>query len=864
MRTANKTIRKILSIALCLALVLSCVPILSFNAGAAEIVITVGETLSVDGIDSVTLKFIPESDGEYTLSSDSSTDPYVTLYDSQMNHISGADDANGLDFCLTHSLAAGEVYYFVLCDYHSTNINYSVTLTKTHDHQGGEATCKGKACDICGEYYGAGDSTKHQGGTATCLGKLCEFCDNYYGEADENNHDLSGYATCQGEYCYTCDNYIKGEVDTDNHLWDNSSCVCGAVCENHIWEDGYCNICEAEHEHEEYGDDGKCVVCGYQYYNLVVIDGSQKSYYTDISDAVYNAPEGSTIKLIGDCCTWADSVYFEKSIILDLNGYAIDCVSSEDLVFNANVTIEDSVGTGECVYIELVFNTLCTINGGSFTGYLGFNAEGTTAEDYLGENKNFYSLGEFCPTEPIDASQATSLTNVRVASSGGCNYENGFCIYCGSLEAPELNSENYYEIDNPGKLFWFSKKVNSGESSINAVLTRDIAVNPGTFNENGEYIQLDDEYVYDWEPIGKDYDLRYKGCFDGNGKTISGLYFNDDSIEYVGLFGCIGSASTIKNVRVKNSFLSGKTYTGGIVGLSYGKVTKCSSAATVKSVFFAGGIVGCITYSGSVENSYNIGSIEATNYCAGGIAGSNENQITSCYNIGEVTAPYYVGGISGVNSESTNAKTSNSYYLSNFDNENGGKTAEQFASGEVAYLLQRDNTEQVWGQDSNQAGATPIFDSTGLYTVVKVCSGYSVANVGDTNGDGTVDVTDYQALVNAILADNHEQVEKAEYDDIIRYDLDGDGVLDVLDASLMHLFINGFTSVGVYAIGDYDCNGKAFEEADILAMEEAMKKPENLATYQKYACDLNADGKVSYDDFNTLTSMFPLYFVGEE
>ena len=37
--------------------------------------------------------------------------------------------------------------------------------------------------------------------------------------------------------------------------------------------------------------------------------------------------------------------------------------------------------------------------------------------------------------------------------------------------------------------------------------------------------------------------------------------------------------------------------------------------------------------------------------------------------------------------------------------------------------------------------------------------------------------------------------------------------LDVIDAYLLHLFINGFTTVDVYAVGDYDLNGKAFEEA---------------------------------------------------
>ena len=417
----SENIRKALSIVLCLAFIISYIPVLSFNAGATDIIITEGETLTVNGVDSVTLKFVPESDGEYVLESDSSTDPYVSLYNSEMVFIVGADDyEGGYDFRLVHTYTAGEVYYFVLGDYDSGDeedgiISYSVTLTKSHEHQGGEVTCKGQKCDICGEYYGEVDSTKHQGGTATCRGQQCELCYTYYGEIDENNHDLSGYATCQGEYCYICDNYIKGEVDLNNHLWENGACVCGAVCGDHIWNDGYCDICGSEHEHQTYDDDGKCTVCGYQYYNLVVIDGSQKSYYTDISNAVYNAPEGSVIKLLDECYTWGDSLYFEKSVVLDLNGQIIGCVSSENLVFNASVTINDSVGRGTFEYIDLEFNTICTINGGNFNSYLSFNAEGTTAEDYLGNNKNFYSLGEVCATEPVFIATTAVACNFNIS-----------------------------------------------------------------------------------------------------------------------------------------------------------------------------------------------------------------------------------------------------------------------------------------------------------------------------------------------------------------------------------------------------------------------------------------------------------------
>ncbi len=135
-------------------------------------------------------------------------------------------------------------------------------------------------------------------------------------------------------------------------------------------------------------------------------------------------------------------------------------------------------------------------------------------------------------------------------------------------------------------------------------------------------------------------------------------------------------------------------------------------------------------------------------------------------------------------------------------------------------------------------------------------NGYSASNVGDINEDGTVNVNDYQQLINTILADNHEQIETESYDNIIRYDLNGDGYLDALDAHLMNLLINGLTTVDIYAVGDYDCNGKAFEEADLIAIKHAIENPPKLSTAEKYASDINCDGKLSAEDLTEFTAIY--------
>lgn len=133
----------------------------------------------------------------------------------------------------------------------------------------------------------------------------------------------------------------------------------------------------------------------------------------------------------------------------------------------------------------------------------------------------------------------------------------------------------------------------------------------------------------------------------------------------------------------------------------------------------------------------------------------------------------------------------------------------------------------------------------------------------DTNLDGEIDENDYQALVNAVLQDNHEQIETAKYDDLIHYDLVMDGYLDVLDAAVMALVVNGLKTIDeVYDIkkGDYDLDGEAFTENDLIAMYHVLSDIDSsaptLSTSQKFAADLNYNGKVDEDDLNRLISRY--------
>ncbi len=498
---------------------------------------------------------------------------------------------------------------------------------------------------------------------------------------------------------------------------------------------------------------------------------------------------------------------------------------------------------------------------------------------------------------------------------------NGFCTVCGGYEpAPVVYNEESYsnvaEISNAGQLFWYAENWMSCpvydeendeyyETSVGAVLTKEIDLNPGyTFDEDGSYLtdstaQSYNPVLREWKPI-KNYAWV---DFDGQGHTIRGLYINTPEERNVGMF-AFNDYYTIKNITLTNGFVYGGDNTAALVGYNTGSVINCHSDIAVKGNGVIGGIVAY--HSGSeVKNCSNTGSviIYGSSSATGGIVGSvyGYSTVTNCYNTGYIKGGINVGGIVGDGDDadisncyntgiilsnysdahaiSGGGTIENCYKLSIQDNGADEKTNAQFASGEVAYLLQANQNveeiydenwnvigeeqEQVWGQDSNRPGATPIFDTTGLYKVIKIgeTGKYSVANMGDTNADENVDITDYQALINTILAEDPEneavkQLESASYDDVIRYDLDADGSLDALDASYMEKMVNGNNNVKVFAVGDFDKNGKAFEEADLSAIKLAILTPAKLSTAQKYACDINADGKVSQDDLIKLIGVY--------
>lgn len=295
-------------------------------------------------------------------------------------------------------------------------------------------------------------------------------------------------------------------------------------------------------------------------------------------------------------------------------------------------------------------------------------------------------------------------------------------------------AENPYQITSAAELYWFAGLVNgtltdvTKNSSACAKLMNDITVNNNLLDrityKTDDDGNLTNEVAnggnfISWTPIGAA-NNSYQGTFDGNGKTISGLFFNDSQKSHVGLFDNIYMA-TIRNVGVVDSYFFGEHYVGGVCAF---------------------GVDGTIT------GSYNTGVVSGEG-CVGGVCGTGSSvTITDSYNTGSVSGNDDVGGVFGYGE---NCTINNCYYLkaegtdlggingADVEGQAEGKTAAQFASGEVAYLLQdgqkvgEDGTiPQVWGQNIDNDGekqSFPVFSNAKVYKP----SESSPCKVGYTN-----------------------------------------------------------------------------------------------------------------------------------
>ena len=205
-----------------------------------------------------------------------------------------------------------------------------------------------------------------------------------------------------------------------------------------------------------------------------------------------------------------------------------------------------------------------------------------------------------------------------------------------------IEGNGTYTVTSADGLLNVAELVNGGKSDINITLDTDI-----------------DLTGKDWTPIGTDYDNSYKGTFDGGGHTITGLTITTKD-QFVGLFGYLNRAGTVKNVvmegiQITSNHMFGNT--GGVAGYSWGTIENCSVSGSVSGTKCVGGVVGA-QKAGSITGCSSSATVKGT-VDVGGVAGEKWGSMTACYATGNVTleidSPKNIsgGGLVGFNGGSS-------------------------------------------------------------------------------------------------------------------------------------------------------------------------------------------------------------------
>ena len=264
-----------------------------------------------------------------------------------------------------------------------------------------------------------------------------------------------------------------------------------------------------------------------------------------------------------------------------------------------------------------------------------------------------------------------------------------------------IESDGSYTVTSADGLMNVAELVNGGKTDINITLDKNI-----------------DLTGKDWTPIGTSFDNSYTGTFDGGGHTITGLTITTKD-QFVGLFGYLNRAGTVKNVVMEGvQITSNQIYggsIGGVVGYSWGTIENCSVSGSVSGTKCVGGVVGA-QKAGSITGCSSSATVKGT-VDVGGVAGEKWGSMTACYATGNVTleidSPKNLsgGGLVGFNGgssvlacyatgnvTSTGSSTGNVHI--------GGFLGDNYTTVTACYW--KNNHEQGIGYNKKSTGATKV------------------------------------------------------------------------------------------------------------------------------------------------------------
>lgn len=362
----------------------------------------------------------------------------------------------------------------------------------------------------------------------------------------------------------------------------------------------------------------------------------------------------------------------------------------------------------------------------------------------------------------VEGTNNTAIGTATLTLTGINGYKGTTTKTFNIVDLPLLDAEKSNSSSNP-YLIATEEDLEALASIVNTDARRN-----GYYKQTAD-ITLTEEHT----AIGTN-NSSFNGRYDGDNKTISGLYINKPDAYYQGLFGYINSVydDAVKNVVIVDCDITAKSYVGGICGyLSYSNIRNCSVSGAIKAADgveanYHGGIVGYLDYY-KISNCINTASVTGNGNYNGGIAGEMwRSTAENCFNAGIVEGTSYVGSIVGYN---YSGQFTNNYHTTATTGGVGANSAtgtDQTGAEVVAKISAADGVtltlptepNYVWNAENLYKSGTKV---TLNYAVPdgKVFDHYTVnsgeiSNAGIIDGEHTLTGFSEDVVITGSYADN--------------------------------------------------------------------------------------------------------------
>lgn len=515
--------------------------------------------------------------------------------------------------------------------------------------------------------------------------------------------------------------------------------------------------------------------------------------FTDISYLVFSRPVQDDFTV----CAWiktgksgADTTHWRTAVIFEAEcGYV-----NHDFGFGINSNGKLAIGNGELGVGDFTLNGDIPVNDSSWHLVCGTRARSGGLGLYVDAVADGNTTGSVAsltcnPTAAIGMGtdggisfnglmdEITVFNRVLSTNEIRSIYNASFTQYQNNFTRLALGTHNFtaYVVDSAGV-------VNSTE---NRLVTTEIS--PVTNISNCQELQsMQDDLTQSYKlitnidctmtnPLDGDYDAMgpwsdgngfmpignasnvFSGSFDGQDYNITGLYIYRSSTDYVGLFGKVTQVN-ISNVHLIDANISGREYTGLLVGYNYANIINSSTEGNLSGLSSVGGLVGLNTYIGELNQSYSAAFVTGV-YYVGGLVGINYGSISNSSSSGglplQLDALGYSGNLVGANfgtilrSYSTAAMSSLCSCI--------------FLGGLVGYFESGIINESYAASSINVSNSDYIGGLVG-YTLAPIFNSYSLSSVqghnivgglvGRNNGAGVINNSYSVGLVSALMANS--------------------------------------------------------------------------------------------------------------